>query len=102
MKSPAPDARSLDEIVTLSPAFMLLPSPTIAELLSITIFTAIDAPTAVLSPPSPPQLPGLSQVTSEATAIAHARFTILFVAVDVMPTFPGAVIWTFSPIFACC
>ena len=92
VKSPAPEAKSSATTAALSPAVMLLLSPICARLLSFTTFTAIEAPTAVLSPPLPPQLPGLSQVTSDATAIAQARFTILFVAEERTSTSPGATI----------
>ena len=92
VKSPAPEAKSSATTAALSPAVMLLLSPICARLLSFTTFTAIEAPTAVLSPPLPPQLPGLSQVTSDATAIAQALFTILFVAEERTSTSPGATI----------
>ena len=102
VNSPAAEDKSSAKIVALSPAVMVESSPISALFVSTTTFTAIDAPTAVLSPPSPPQLPGSSQVTSDATAMAHARLTILFVAVDFTVTSPGAVIVTPRPTSADC
>ena len=99
VKSPAPEAKSSATIEALSPALIWLFSPNFAAFWSLTTFTAIDAPTAVLSPLLP-QLPGLSQVTSDATAIAQARLTILLVAVERISISPGALICTFSPVTA--
>ena len=71
-----------------------------AELLSITILTAIDAPTAVLSPDEEPQLPGSSQVASDANAIAQALVTNLLVACDVTLTLRLDVMLVPVPIMA--
>ena len=100
VKVPAADDKSSAITLALSPASISVFSPISALLLSTTTFTAIDAPTAVLSPLPPPQLPGSSQVTSDATAIAQARLTILLVADDLTLTLPGALIVTFEPITA--
>ena len=79
--------KSLAATVTLSvTADRSTSSPNCALLLSITTFTAIDAPTAVLSPLDEPQLPGSSQVASLASAMAQALVTILLVAVETTPT----------------
>ena len=75
-------------------------SPISAELLSITILIASDAPTAVLSPLELLQLPGSLQVASDASAIAHALETILFVEVEVTPTFCDELMVLPLPIFA--
>ena len=75
-------------------------SPTSAELLSITILIASEAPTAVLSPLELLQLPGSLQVASEAKAIAQARETILLVAVEITPTFCEELIVVPLPILA--